>query len=117
MHGDTSTFARNGQFIGYVFYGMGSVLLEGPTLVTGLLEKSATCPTLPDGAYPLSVQARSGKDDLATVESPLRIARTIKLSLSSDKPPYKPGQTLHMRLMTLDAELQPAAESVTKIAR
>ena len=31
VHGDTSTFVRNGQFAGYVPSGMGTVVLEGPT--------------------------------------------------------------------------------------
>ncbi len=45
--------------------------------------------------------------------TPVRIERTRVVFLESDKPIYKPGQTIHMRVLTLDPELKPVREDVS----
>ena len=45
--------------------------------------------------------------------TPVRIERDFLIFLQTDKPIYKPGQTIHIRAITLDAELKPATDQVT----
>ncbi len=70
-------------------------------------------PEWEDGTYDLRVVARpEGKRETFTQQ--LRITRQWKLMLSSDKPIYKPGQTIHLRSLALrKPDLKPVAgESV-----
>ncbi len=64
-------------------------------------------PALADGVYELAVEGPgfSASQDLL-VES-----RTV-LFLETDKPVYKPGQTVNMRVLLLDPELNPVAGQV-----
>ena len=65
-------------------------------------------PTVPEGEYTLKLESGTLKD-----EAKVKIANNFLIILETDKPIYKPGQTLHMRLMTLDSQLQPTAEGIT----
>ncbi|MFN3761741.1 MAG: MG2 domain-containing protein [Anaerolineae bacterium] len=68
-----------------------------------------TVPADLEGQARLLVEARSeaGRD---TVERPIQIIRDYKLFVSSDKPIYQPGQTLHIRALALGAvDMKPAA--------
>ena len=64
-------------------------------------------PALADGVYQLAVEGPgfSARQELL-VES-----RTV-LFLETDKPVYKPGQTVHIRVLLLDPELKPVAGQV-----
>ena len=61
-------------------------------------------PKVPEGDYEIQV---SGKDFAA--KSPIRVEDGTLLFIETDKPIYKPGQVVHFRLLTLDAQLRPVA--------
>ncbi len=57
-------------------------------------------PDLPSGDYRITVETESG---LGTdrIERPVRLRRAFACFLSTDKPVYQPGQTLHLRVLAL----------------
>jgi len=61
-----------------------------------------------EGDYQLQLTAGSFQD-----QSPVRVEDGTLLFLESDKPIYKPGQTIHFRVLTLDPQLRPVASSAT----
>jgi len=65
-------------------------------------------PVTAEGTYVLSVKG-SGFEDKAQVT----IEKSSLIFLETDKPIYKPGQTIQMRVMTLDPDLKPVSEGVT----
>jgi len=65
-------------------------------------------PVTAEGTYVLSVKG-SGFEDKAQVT----IEKSSLVFLETDKPIYKPGQTIQMRAMTLDPDLKPVSEAVT----
>jgi CD109 antigen len=64
-------------------------------------------PDIEEGEYEISV-AGNGFADKASV----RVEKSLLIFLESDKPIYKPGQTIHIRVVTLNSELRPVSESV-----
>ena len=64
-------------------------------------------PDVDDGDYEIRVKT-SGFEDKASV----KIERSFLTFLETDKPIYKPGQTIHIRLITLNNELKPIEEQV-----
>jgi 5-hydroxyisourate hydrolase-like protein (transthyretin family) len=88
--------------------GRSTTLFEGETDETGSLPVSFHVPAdAPDEAQ-LIVETRSdvGRD---RVEQPVTIEREYRLLLTSDKPLYQPGQTIHMRALALSTfDLTPA---------
>jgi hypothetical protein len=74
---------------------------------------------LPDGAdqdYELHIIAHpNGKTE--TLAEPVRLKRSWKLMLTSDKPVYQPGQTIHLRSLALrQLDLKPVARQQTTFA-
>ncbi|MCC6628690.1 MAG: alpha-2-macroglobulin [Chloroflexi bacterium] len=65
-------------------------------------------PALPAGDYQLKVSAQRFTDTAA-----VRVEDGTMLFLETDKPIYKPGQTVHIRLLTLDPALRPVAGPAT----
>ncbi len=65
-------------------------------------------PSVDEGSYELRVKG-PGFEDKAQV----KIERSSLIFLETDKPIYKPGQTIMMRAITLNPELKPASEAVT----
>jgi CD109 antigen len=65
-------------------------------------------PLVAEGAYEIRVKG-SGFEDKAQVT----IEKSSLIFLETDKPIYKPGQTIQMRAMTLDPDLKPVSEAVT----
>lgn len=65
-------------------------------------------PPLPDGDYELTVRGQGFADS-----AKVRVEEGSLLFLETDKPIYKPGQTLHMRVISLDSELKPAQVDAT----
>lgn len=65
----------------------------------GVAAGTVNMPDWPTDTYTLV--ARTPDADLARIEVPIRITRGSKVFLSTDKPIYQPGQTIHMRLMAL----------------
>ena len=76
----------------------------------GSLSDSVHVPSLTPGKYELIIESTSavGKDRIV---QPLWIERTSRVYVTTDKPVYQPGQTIHMRALGLDeASRKPAAD-------
>jgi CD109 antigen len=65
-------------------------------------------PDVEEGEYEIRLKG-NGFEDRTTV----RVERSFLVFVETDKPIYKPGQTMHLRLITLDAELRPVSELST----
>ncbi len=61
-----------------------------------------------EGKYEVEVKG-TGFTDKATVS----VERSFLVFVETDKPIYKPGQTINMRVLTLDVELKPLTENAT----
>lgn len=91
--------------------GQATPLFEGVTGDNGTLPVSFQVPAGVEGQQQLVVETRSsaGSDRL---ERPVTVARDYRLLLSTDKPLYQPGQTIHMRALALSKfNLTPAREA------
>ena len=67
-------------------------------------------PQLERGRYELEVQV---EDVPETRRAAVEVEDGVLLFVETDKPIYKPGQTVHVRLMTLDAMLRPWPSAAT----
>jgi CD109 antigen len=65
-------------------------------------------PPTAEGSYVLSVKG-SGFEDKAQVT----VQKSSLIFLETDKPIYKPGQNIEMRVMTLDPALKPVSQAAT----
>ncbi len=65
-------------------------------------------PDVEDGVYAIQVKGEKFTD---TAE--VRIEKSFVVFVETDKPMYKPGQTINVRVLTLDPELKPDSEEVT----
>lgn len=65
-------------------------------------------PRLPEGDYEIVVSGPHFSD-----RASVRVEEGSLLFLETDKPIYKPGQTLHVRLISLDSELKPVETEAT----
>jgi CD109 antigen len=63
---------------------------------------------LAEGDYQLRISG-TGFEDRTSV----RVEKSLLVFLETDKPIYKPGQTIHIRVITLNADLRPVSETVT----
>src|SRR4030042_6499298 len=59
-------------------------------------------PALPEGDYEIEVRGEGFSD-----KAKVRVEDGSLLFLETDKPIYKPGQTLHARVISLNSELKP----------
>ncbi len=83
-------------------------LFEGVTDNSGSLPVSFRVPAEAEAAQKLIVETRSaaGSDRL---ERPVAVERDYRLLLTTDKPLYQPGQTIHLRALALSKlDLTPA---------
>lgn len=86
-------------------------LFAGTTDASGSLPLTFQIPAEAGGDYHLIVETESpnGTDRL---ERPVKVEREFRLLLSSDKPLYQPGQTIHLRALALDPfDLTPARQA------
>lgn len=65
-------------------------------------------PDVAEGDYGIRISGNNFED-----EAEIRIEKNYLIFLETDKPIYKPGQTIRMRVLTLDGELMPLVENVT----
>jgi len=65
-------------------------------------------PDVEEGEYEIKIKGEGFKDKAQVI-----VERRFLVLLETDKPIYKPGQTIHMRALTLNPELRPISESVT----
>ena len=89
--------------------GLARLVYTGHTDSSGSADVAFTVPADLEGEASLVVETSSaGSQD--RIARPIIIARDHKLLLSSDKPAYRPGQTIYLRALALDAlDLKPAA--------
>ncbi len=84
------------------------------TDATGSLGESLAIPNIPPGQYDLIIESQSslGKDRII---KKVEIQHPARVLLSSDKPIYQPGQTIHLRSLTLNGRTQKpfAGQTVT----
>ncbi|MFQ5611441.1 MAG: alpha-2-macroglobulin family protein [Anaerolineae bacterium] len=86
-------------------------LFEGQTDASGSLPLEFHVPAGAGGPMNLVVETESpaGRDE---VRQRVTVERDFRLLLSSDKPLYQPGQTIHLRALALSAfDLTPAREA------
>jgi len=76
-------------------------LYAGTTNGLGTLDAGFTAPASDPGTYQLHVEVKSplGED---TVVEQIQLAESVQVLLTSDKPLYQPGQTIHIRSLALD---------------
>lgn len=67
----------------------------------GSVSDAVHIPDIPPGTYNLIIdsQSRIGKDHIVR---PITVKRDYQVYLTTDKPVYQPGQTVHMRALVLD---------------
>ena len=91
--------------------GKALTLYEGRTDAAGTAQVQFTVPDGVDPQQTLVVETRSGKGK-DRVEQAVRVERDYKLLLTTDKPLYQPGQTIHIRALALStADLRAACSS------
>lgn len=85
-------------------------LFEGKTNAAGVAEAALEIPDEEFGAAQLEVKTSArGEDDV--VLQPVMVGRDFKVHLSTDKPLYQPGQTIHVRALALESpSLAPAKD-------
>lgn len=81
--------------------GRALAVYEGTTRDDGSADVTFTVPETAEGAAQLIVETRTPAGE-SRIERPITIARSYRLFLTTDKPIYRPGQTLHMRALALD---------------
>ena len=86
----------------------GKNLAQSDGYISGRGELALAVPALAEGDYQLQL---SGRNIQAT--TPVRVEEGTLIFLETDKPIYKPGQTIHIRSLTLDPALKPVAGTVT----
>ena len=91
-----------------------TVLFEGRTDERGSPEAEFVIPEELEGEYELSIEIKSrhGSDNILRS---VKIDKAYKILLTSDKPLYQPGQTMHVRTLSLrNSDSRPAdGEEVT----
>ncbi|MBI4320252.1 MAG: hypothetical protein HY675_17310, partial [Chloroflexi bacterium] len=65
-------------------------------------------PNIPEGEYQVALSGPGFRD-----EAKVAVSNSYLVFLETDKPIYKPGQTIHIRVLTLDPDLMPVSDSVT----
>jgi len=90
--------------------GVATTLTSGSTGPTGHAVATFDVPDLDPGTYTLVAQP-AGSD--ATFNGSVRIANSSALFLETDKPIYKPGQTIHGRILSLNNNLIPVSGQCT----
>ncbi|MBI4220028.1 MAG: alpha-2-macroglobulin [Chloroflexi bacterium] len=86
----------------------GQQLARASALVSGTGTVSLPVPSLEQGSYQLELRGQ-GFSGQATVQ----VQSGTVLFVETDKPIYKPGQVVHIRVLTLDPSLKPLPGSAT----
>ncbi len=86
------------------------LLFRGATNELGTVEASFAVPDLEPGEYELAVSAKSKLGYESAVRK-VQLKRSYRVLLTTDKPIYQPGQTMHLRALALrEPSLQAAAD-------
>lgn len=76
------------------------LLQEGRTDSQGNAVLALSLPYLADLSPQLEVKTRAGVDE-DVVQVPLKLQQSFRVHLSTDKPLYQPGQTMHLRSLVM----------------
>ena len=85
-----------------------TALFEGRTDALGTAQVGFTLPTASFGQRSLRVTADTPLGSV-TANQPIQVERRNKILLTTDKPLYQPGQTMHVRALALDGPTRAAA--------
>ncbi len=87
--------------------GENQTLFTGKTNDVGTIDATFRVPNAEPGAYQLTVDVKSqvGHD---TVNEQIQIQEATQLLLTTDKPLFQPGQTMHLRALALDVATRQA---------
>ncbi len=85
-------------------------VFEGMTDATGRLVASFDTPDIAPGTYTLEVQIDGMKGSLT---AQVQVRQMPVVLIETDKPIYKPGQTIQGRVLVLTNELRPTESAVT----
>jgi len=90
--------------------GKTSLLFTKRTNASGIFDARFQTPTVPAGSYRLlvDVDTQEGQDH---IERSISIEDARKILLTTDKPVYQPGQTIHMRALVIDSATQHPAHT------
>ncbi len=94
--------------VGLSLFGDGAFLASASGDIEGTGAISLSVPRVPAGTYHLSASG-PGFSESATVN----VASGDILFVETDKPLYKPGQDMHIRVLLLDIELKPLTGDIT----
>jgi len=86
----------------------GQPVAQTQAYVQGRRNLTLAVPRVEEGEYQLRLVGSSFQ-----AQSPIRVEDSTMVFLETDKPIYKPGQTVHIRTLTLDPELKPVTGSVS----
>jgi CD109 antigen len=86
----------------------GQKIASAKQAVDGKGTISLDIPRVADGKYEIQVKGGAFSDTAS-----ISVEKSFLAFVETDKPIYKPGQTIHMRVLTLDPELKPTTEPVT----
>ena len=98
--GDVRLTLRDGEF----------TLLSLVGRVEGTGGLKILVPQIESGTYEIELRVEGIRE---TRKAPVEVVDGVALFVETDKPIYKPGQTVHIRLMTLDALLKPRPYAAT----
>ncbi|MBN1875329.1 MAG: zf-HC2 domain-containing protein [Anaerolineae bacterium] len=112
--GATSTLAGVEVAVNLVQAARARQVYQGVTDASGTAQVTFAVPDNLAGEAELVVETRAASAGAKSVSGrvvhPITIARAYKIYLMPDKPAYRPGQSLHLRALVLDAlTLSPAA--------
>lgn len=85
-----------------------TALFEGKTQTLGTAQVEFNLPAASYGARSLRVTADTPLGPV-TAAQPIQVERRNKILLTTDKPLYQPGQTMHVRALALDGPTRAAA--------
>jgi hypothetical protein len=77
-------------------------LYKGQSGSGGVADVRFKVPDLPAGSYELTVQTKSALGE-ETLKRSVKVQTAAKVLLTTDKPLYQPGQTIHIRALALRA--------------
>src|SRR6266850_1693741 len=80
--------------------GPNRLLFSGPTTSLGTLDASFAVPRLKAGSYRMTVDVSSVEGDDRFTQD-VELAESADVLLTTDKPLYQPGQTIHLRALAL----------------
>ncbi|MGQ9684465.1 MAG: alpha-2-macroglobulin family protein, partial [Anaerolineae bacterium] len=106
-----SLFSHKEPSIGEVqlaLYREGREVLQTAGTISGRGDLQLDVPLLAEGDYELRLSGQG-----FSAKSPVRVEDTTLIFVETDKPIYKPGQTIHVRLLTLDGQLRPRSAALT----